>query len=148
MIADGLRGHKLLIVDDEPIIRTTLSIVFRKHGFVVEAVESAEAAMQLLQHWTPGIAIIDVFLPGMNGIDLALLLNATVPDCKLLLFSGSPETADLLDRASNSPHKFEVLPKPVSPELLLLRAAQLLRGRPDVVELESPEHTAIFEQAA
>jgi len=126
-LLDGkISGRKVLIVDDEATIARTLSIIFKNRGFDARAAYSAEEALQVMQNWEPEIAIIDVCLPAMNGIDLAILLMNTHPKCKLVLFSGQPRSAELSDQAAKEGHLFEILAKPVHPDVLLERAAQLL----------------------
>ena len=126
MLDGNISGRKVLIVDDEATIARTLGIIFKNRGFDARAVYSAEEALQLMQSWEPDIAIIDVCLPGMNGIDLAILLMSTHPTCRLVLFSGQPRSAELSDQAAREGHIFEILAKPVHPDILLERAAQLL----------------------
>ena len=126
MLDGKISGRKVLIVDDEATIARTLSIIFKNRGFDARAAYSAEEALQVMQNWEPEIAIIDVCLPAMNGIDLAILLMNTHPKCKLVLFSGQPRSAELSDQAAKEGHLFEILAKPVHPDVLLERAAQLL----------------------
>jgi DNA-binding NtrC family response regulator len=66
----------------------------------------------------------------MNGIDLAILLKAAYPTCRLLLFSGYTDTEVLLESAIRRGHSFDILAKPVHPDELLTWAA----GRPQVEE--------------
>jgi CheY-like chemotaxis protein len=80
----------------------------------------------VLAVWEPDLTILDVGLPKMNGIDLAIALKSIHPDCRVLLFSGYPNTADLLAQAQADGHVFEVLAKPVHPTIMLDRAAHLL----------------------
>jgi DNA-binding NtrC family response regulator len=55
----------------------------------------------------------------MNGIDLAIALKTSAPKCRVLLFSGYPNTNDLLHAAAQAGHVFEIIAKPVHPTLLL-----------------------------
>ena len=73
----------------------------------------------MIDQWPPQFAILDVFLPGMNGIDLAIRLKAELPSCRLTLFSGQASTSDLLEQARQEGHSLEILPKPVHPDELL-----------------------------
>ena len=77
---------RVLVIDDEPIVAKTLAIVFSNAGYETRAVESAEAAIALLEteQWVPQFAIIDVHLPGMNGIDLATMLKAHYPQVRFV----------------------------------------------------------------
>ncbi len=117
------RPQRLLIVDDERTITNSLSAIFSKRGYETRGVYSAEAARAVIQDWSPDLAIIDVLLPAMNGVELAILLKAEFPNCRLMLFSGETSAADLLEFAGGGAHQFEIVAKPVSPELLLDWAA-------------------------
>jgi CheY-like chemotaxis protein len=123
----GLEGKpRVLIVDDEHVIADTLVTIFSTTGLDAMAVYSAEEALTLIPEWRPHVAIIDVHLPGMNGIDLAIRLKAEYPSCRLTLFSGYSSTVDLLEKARLDGHTLEVLAKPVHPtELLSLIAREL-----------------------
>jgi CheY-like chemotaxis protein len=57
----------------------------------------------------------------LTGIDAAIKIRSLLPNCKILLFSGQAATADLLDRARNQGHEFEILAKPVHPQDLLAK---------------------------
>jgi CheY-like chemotaxis protein len=117
---------RVLIVDDEHVIADTLATIFSSAGLEPIAVYSAEEALVLVPEWHPHIAIVDVHLPEMNGIDLAIRLKAEHPSCKVTLFSGYASTVDLLEQARRDGHSLEVLAKPVHPsELLSLIARDL-----------------------
>jgi DNA-binding NtrC family response regulator len=113
--------NRLLIVDDEHLILDTLARIFANAGYEARAVYSAEEAMALLSaaEWIPELAVIDVRLPGMDGIDLAILMKAEYPLVRLILFSGQAGTADLLEAARSKGHAFDVLAKPVHPTEIL-----------------------------
>jgi CheY-like chemotaxis protein len=92
--------HRVLIVDDERTIADTLTLVFSASGCESRAAYSAKQALGVFAEWLPHLAIIDVVLPVMNGIDLAILLTGQCPSCRLLLFSGQWITTDLLAEAA------------------------------------------------
>ena len=115
---------RVVVVDDERIIADTRVTIFLHAGYEARAVYSAEEAFALIEEWVPHMAILDVYLPGMNGIDLAVRLKAEIPECKLTLFSGQSSTSDLLEKARSDGHALDVIPKPVHPtELLSLLAS-------------------------
>ena len=80
--------HKILIVDDERVIADTLAVILEQRRYESRAAYSAEEALELIATWSPDLAILDVILPRMNGIDLAILLKAEYPTCLVTLFSG------------------------------------------------------------
>ena len=123
----GLGGNsKVLIVDDEKNICESLAAIFTSRGYASKVALSAERAVEIIAEWQPDLAILDVGLPKMNGIDLAIALKNGHPSCRVLLFSGQPNTTDLLARAEADGHLFEILAKPVHPTVMLDRAAHLL----------------------
>jgi CheY-like chemotaxis protein len=105
---------KVLVADDEQVIANTLAIILNQAGFEARAVFSGEKAVELL----------DSFQPGMTGIEAAIITRTRLPKCKILLFSGQAATADLLEKAREQGHEFEILAKPVHPTDLLAK----LRG--------------------
>jgi DNA-binding NtrC family response regulator len=117
---------KILIVDDEIHIAETLILVFAAQGYDARAANSAEQAVEILSQWQPDAAILDVMLPRMNGIDLAVVIQANYPSCRLLLISGHPETGVLLEEARAKGHSFEILAKPVHPAYILAAVSDLL----------------------
>ncbi len=122
-----IRGRRrILIVDDESAIADTLQMIFKMQHYDARVAYSAEHAAELIAEWQPELAILDVILPEMNGIDLAIVIKANHPKCHVLLFSGHTNTAMLLEEAVRKGHTFEVLAKPVMPDLMLERASALL----------------------
>ncbi len=124
LAANGTR--KILIIDDEPTIADTLTVIFSSSGYDARAVYSAEQALEMLVEWRPDLAIIDVVLPGMNGIEFAIFLRASYPACQFLLFSGQPGTSGLLEEARKKGHLFEILAKPLHPTFMLATVSEML----------------------
>jgi DNA-binding response OmpR family regulator len=130
-------NHKVLIVDDEKTICSTLAVIFMSHGYEVRSAYSAERAAEVIAEWQPDLAILDVGLPKMNGIDFAIALKAIRPTCRTLLFSGRPDTNDLLEKAAQDGYLFEILAKPIHPTILLDAAKNLTPTNSDET-LENP----------
>ena len=128
-MSSSFEPKRVLFVDDERLIADTLAIIFSSQGYETRAVYSAEQALELISDWIPNLAIIDVRLPGMNGIDLAILLKAEYPDCRLSLFSGQASTSDLLELARQNGHSFDIIAKPVPPGEFLAQAFHLLYSK-------------------
>jgi DNA-binding NtrC family response regulator len=119
-------SRRILIIDDEATIADTLALIFASSGYEAKTAYSAEQALEMLEEWRPDLAIIDVVLPGMNGIDFAIFLKASYPTCQFLLFSGQPGTSGLLEDAKNKGHLFEILAKPLHPTYMLATVAGML----------------------
>lgn len=123
-------NRAILIVDDEPTVAKSLGAVFRRARYEVRVVLSAEEALDAIAEWQPDLAIVDVVLPRMNGIDLAMILRVSHPHCRLILFSGSQSTEPLLKAAAQRGHQFDILAKPVHPVFMLDFVSSLLTGLP------------------
>jgi len=121
-------ARRILIVDDETAIADTLALIFQLQRYEVRVAYTAERAVEMIAEWVPELAVLDVMLPEMNGIELALVIKANHPRCHVLLFSGHANTGMLLEEAGRKGYQFEILAKPVQPELMLERASALLSG--------------------
>ena len=109
----------ILIVEDDKVVADSLAQILSTRGYDVRVVYSAEAALQLVAQWSPDLAILDVMLPKMNGIDLAVTLKKRNASCHILLFSGQPTVEALIKKAKSEGHDFEIMAKPVHPSVML-----------------------------
>jgi CheY-like chemotaxis protein len=121
----------ILVVDDEVTVANSLQLILSSRGYDVRAVYSAEQACETLAEWQPDLAVIDVMLPKMNGIELARVIANVYANCRILLISGHPGTADLLNEAESHGHTFDILAKPLHPTFILDTVTELLPGRRD-----------------
>jgi CheY-like chemotaxis protein len=122
----SVRSRRILIVDDEVNVAQTLELVFRGCGYETRAAFSAEQAIEIIATWQPDLAILDVMLPKMNGIEFGGVLKANYPDCQVLLASGHPGTSELLEMAWRKGNNFEILAKPLHPAVILELVANML----------------------
>ena len=117
--------RRILIVDDELAIADTLQMIFALQRYDARVAYTAERAVELIAKWQPELAILDVILPEMNGIDLAIVIKANYPKCHVILFSGHMNTSMLLEEAEGKGYSFEILAKPVMPDVMLERASEI-----------------------
>lgn len=76
-----MTGAPVLIVDDNPLNTRLLQHILLAHDFTVECACDAQEALELLKTFRPRVILMDVQLPGMNGLDLTRLLKAD-PDTR------------------------------------------------------------------
>ena len=112
---------RALVVDDERVIADTLAIILNQNGFDAVAVYTGTAAVDYARDSRPDLIISDVFMPDLNGIEAAIRIRKILPSCKILLFSGQAATADLLEKAREQGHEFDILAKPIHPQDLLAK---------------------------
>ena len=80
----------------------------------------------MLAWWSPDLAILDVMLPNMNGIEFAVALKGICRDCQVLLFSGQPSVEILMEKAKREGYEFDILAKPVHPSVMLDAVSMML----------------------
>jgi CheY-like chemotaxis protein len=112
------RRPVILVVDDEQIIADTLAAVLCRSGFAAMTAYDGRAALDLATIVPPDLLITDIAMPKMNGIQLALSVIRTIPDCKVILFSAHANHIDLLE-ARKAGHHLPLLAKPLHPTELL-----------------------------
>jgi DNA-binding NtrC family response regulator len=116
----------VLIVDDEKVIADTLSIILTRAGFITMTAYDGKTALLIANAITPALLISDVVMPGITGVELAIMLSQSIPNLKVLLFSGQASTVDLLEKARRGGHHFTALTKPVHPTDMLKRVSESL----------------------
>ncbi|MCK4817668.1 response regulator, partial [bacterium] len=107
----------ILVVDDDETILESCSRVLREEGYEVETALSGQEALQKLKKNQYDLVLIDIRMPGMDGIETLEEMKKEVPDITVVMFTEYPsiETA----RESMRLETFDYLPKPFTPEELL-----------------------------
>lgn len=80
---------KLLVVDDVETIREFVQYYFEERGYTVLKVASAEEALPVIKEEAPDIMLLDMHLPGMNGLELLKLVRQFNRAIKVIMVSGS-----------------------------------------------------------
>jgi DNA-binding NtrC family response regulator len=89
-----------------------------------------KSALEIARVIPPELLLSDVVMPEMTGIELAIAVVQSVPDCKVLLFSGQAATVNLLADARAAGHDFTTLRKPIHPTDLLACITGSLKTQP------------------
>lgn len=118
--------RSILVVDDEQRIADTLALILRSKDYIVEVAYDGASGIELYRSFRPDLVISDVVMPRMNGVDMAIAIRKEFPNSRILLFSGQAVSADMLDEARGRGYDFEMLAKPVHPDQLLQRVAEIL----------------------
>jgi CheY-like chemotaxis protein len=109
---------RVLIVDDEPNQRRALSIGLRLSGFEVSTAASAVEALEVLRLVEVDIAMVDLMMPGLNGLELAKQFRVLHPTIPVVLTSAYHLTERQLERADVGVVGF--VPKPCSMDALAI----------------------------
>ncbi len=120
---------RVLVVDDDATVAATLTAILRIAGYEAVAAYEGLSALSQCEDFRPQVVISDVFMPGMNGVELAIVIQQLYPACTVILFSGGEASStDLMDEARQNGYDFELWAKPMDPTELLTKLAA--RGRP------------------
>lgn len=108
----------VLIVDDEGSIRQSLSDIFRDEGYYVLTSSSGEEAVELVKEHNPDLILLDIWLPGIDGIQTLEEIKGLKPDIPIIMISGHGNI-ELAVRATKM-GAYDFLEKPLSLERVLL----------------------------
>jgi CheY-like chemotaxis protein len=73
---------RVFVVDDEHLIAGSLAAILNMHGYSATSFTSPLEALAAAQSRVPDLLITDVAMPGLSGVDLAILIKAECPECK------------------------------------------------------------------
>ncbi len=119
-----MSGEHILIVDDERAIQTSFRGVLEDEGYRVFAVGSAAEALKHLQDETPDLIFLDIWMPGMDGLEALAEIKRLRPETSVVMISGhgTIETAVKATKLG----AYDFIEKPLSLEKTLLAASRAL----------------------
>jgi two-component system nitrogen regulation response regulator NtrX len=117
----------ILIVDDEPGVRTALTGVLRDEGYEVEAVASGEACLERVTRGAVDLIVLDVWLPGLDGLDTLARLRERQVDAQIVLISGHGNIESAVRAIKLG--AFDFVEKPLSLDKTVLVVRNALRQR-------------------
>ena len=123
--AEGQPNPIVLVVDDEPELRSLLAEYFGRHGFTVRTAADAAAARLAIAEQAPALAILDINMPGENGLSLARWMREAHPRTGLVMLTTAGESIDRIVGLELGADDY--LPKPFEMRELLARVRAVLR---------------------
>lgn len=121
--ADGM-APKILVVDDDPAISEMLTIVLEAEGFEPVAVTDGAVAVDAFRAESPDLVLLDLMLPGMNGIDICRVIRqeSAVP---IVMLTAKTDTVDVVLGLESGADDY--INKPFKPKELIARLRARLR---------------------
>lgn len=124
-----LRGKTAVVIDDSPFIRHMFAkLLYRMGVFVAEEAETAELGMAAARKYKPHLMIMDIFLPGMDGLTAIAKLKPLLPDTRFLVVSTHNNKEYIIKAIKSGAHDF--MAKPIHWEDLKPRVLRLIGEQP------------------
>jgi two-component system nitrogen regulation response regulator NtrX len=118
-------SKKILVIDDETSILESLAGILSDEGFIPVCVDSAEKGLKRLQSEMPDLVLLDIWLPGMDGIEALKQIKKEYPELQVIMISGHG-TIDTAVQATKI-GAFDFIEKPLSYDKIVLAINNGLR---------------------
>ena len=120
---------RVMVVDDDPVIRQLIAMNLELEGYEVHSAADGAEALEVAQAVQPAVATIDVMMPVMDGLEAAAALRADprTAGVRVCIVTARAQAADR-QRAASSPGVDAYLAKPFDPAELLAVVARLVSG--------------------
>jgi len=109
---------KILIVDDEERVVKSIKGVLEDEGFGVTTAKSGEEALNIFRQEEPQVTLLDIWMPGMDGIEVLKRMKSISPDCQVIMISGHATISTAM--AAVKFGAFDFIAKPLSLDVLLM----------------------------
>ena len=114
----------ILLAEDDDIVRGATVAILEYRGYRVITAENGEEAVRLFKESRIDMLLLDVIMPGMNGVEAYRIIKEISPDIRVLFTSGY--TAEVLDRELIQEKDVRLLHKPIPPDTLLKVVREVL----------------------
>ena len=108
---------KILIVDDDETIRSTMKAILEEEGYKVDLAGSGKEGIQKTNEQAYNVALLDIRLPDMEGVKLLKLMKDTMPRTRKIMVTGYPSTQNAIEALNKNADAYLI--KPVDIEKLL-----------------------------
>ncbi len=115
---------RVLVVDDEPMVRDVLARYLAKEGFAVDTAEDGEAALVLFERSPPDLVLLDLMLPRIDGLEVFRRMRAAGPAAVIMLTARGEETDRVVGLELGAD---DYVTKPFSPREVVARVRAVLR---------------------
>ncbi len=120
---------KIVLIDDEEDIREIVSYNLKKEGFSVFVAENGKSGIELCKAESPDLILLDVMMPGMDGIEVCEILRKTKGLEQVLICFLTARNEDYSQIAGLDAGADDYIPKPIKPRVLVSRINALLRRK-------------------
>jgi len=119
---------RIVVVEDDPTLRSTLALTLESHGYAVESFADAAGLVEYARRERPRLVILDVMLPGLDGLTACRALRSAEIDVPVLILSARSGDLDKIVGLESGADDY--VTKPFSTGELLARVRAMLRRKP------------------
>ena len=119
------RNAKVLIVDDDENIRNTMKAILEDEGYIVDLAATGNEAVEKTQKVAYNIALLDIRLPDMEGVELLKLMKDATPRTRKIMVTGYPSMQNAITALNKNADAYLI--KPVNVEKLLNTVKEQLK---------------------
>jgi UDP-3-O-[3-hydroxymyristoyl] N-acetylglucosamine deacetylase len=136
---------KILIVDDEERVVQSITGVLEDEGFRVAMARSGEEAIGIFKKEEPDVTLLDIWMPGMDGIEVLRRLKWISPDSQVIMISGHATISTAM--AAVKLGAFDFIEKPLSLDALLVTIRRALDYQRELMAIQRSEEVATQKAA-
>jgi len=114
------RKGSILVVDDDPSIRKVLAAILEEKGYNVEAVDTGGKAIRKSKTGFYNLALIDIRLPDMEGIELLTQMKQTVPHMVKIMITGYPSLQNAVEALNMGADAYIIKPLDIDDALSVI----------------------------
>jgi DNA-binding NtrC family response regulator len=119
-----IQKHRILIVDDDVTIRSTMIAILEDEGYIVDSAANGKEAIKKTQEQIYNLALLDIRLPDMEGVELLKLMKDSVPRMRKIMVTGFPSLQNAVEAVNRNADAYLI--KPVDIDQLLTTVREQL----------------------
>jgi len=123
---------KILVIDDDPDIRFTMAELLSAEGYHVDAAETGKEAIRKTEEKWYNVALVDINLPDINGVELLTKLKDGAPKMRKIIVTGFPTLPNAIQAVNNQANAYLIKP---------VEIPQMLETIKDQLEKQASEKT-------
>ncbi len=116
--------YKILIVDDDETIRSTMKAILEDEGYSVDSAANGKEAIKKTQEQSYNLALLDIRLPDMEGVELLKLMKEPMPRMRKIMVTGFPSLQNAVEAVNKNADAYLI--KPVDVDKLLATVKEQL----------------------
>ncbi len=137
-----MSAQYILIVDDEPSIREVVRLYLQREGFVVDAAADGATALELASTRRPDLVVLDLMLPGLDGLEVYRRLRSV--DVPVIMLTAKGAEHDRIAGLEMGADDYVV--KPFNPRELVARVKTVLRRVSQLSPVEAPASPLVYDE--